>query len=205
MALSYPLALPSSQEAREITIRARSVVGVSESPFTFEQQVQAMAGERWEADIALPPMTRADAEDWIGWLMGLNGQEGTFLMGEPVNTSPRGTWAGTPLVNGSHAARAKSIAMDGFTAGATVKRGDWFQIGTGSSSRLYKVVQDATASGGGTLTLEIWPGLRATLADNATLDTSSPVGLWRLASNVREYSISLARIYGLRFSCVEAL
>lgn len=205
MALSFPLALPTSQEPREITIRARSVVGLSESPFTLEQQVQAMAGERWEADIVLPPMTRADAEDWIGWLTALNGQEGTFLMGDMVNTSVRGTWAGSPLVNGAHAARVKSIAMDGFTAGATVKRGDWAQIGTGSSSRLYKVVQDATANGSGVLTLEIWPGLRASLADNASLDITSPVGVWRLASNVREWTIGLARMYGLRFSAVEAL
>lgn len=205
MALSYPLAFPSSQEPSQITIRARSVVGVSESPFTFEQQTQAMGGERLEADVVLPPLSRADAEDWIGWLLALNGQEGTFLMGDMVNTTARGTWAGSPLVNGAHSARAKSIAMDGFTAGATVKRGDWFQIGTGSSSRLYKVVQDATASGGGTLTLEIWPGLRAALSDNASLDITSPVGCWRLASNVREYSIGLARMYGLRFSAVEAL
>lgn len=205
MTISFPLAMPSKAGSR-ITFRARSTVGESRSPFTHERQTYVHQGEWWEAEIEVPPMVRANAEDWIGFLLALNGVEGTFLMGDRVNTAVRGTWAGSPLVAAAGAALGvKSIPMDGFSVGATVKRGDWFQIGTGTSSRLYKVTQDATADGSGLLTLEIWPRLRAALVDNATLDITSPVGVWCLASNDREWSIEVAGIYGLNLKCVESL
>lgn len=205
MAITYPLAFPTTKGLRRITIRMRSNAGVDESPYTFEQQAQAGQGDAMGADITIPPMVRADAEAFIAFLWALDGRAGTFLMGDPLGTSPRGTWAGSPKVLGAHAQRAKSIAMDGFTAGATVKAGDWIQTGSGSSTHLHKVVQDATADGSGLLTLEIRPGLRAALADNDTFVTASAKGLWRLASNVREYSIDLAQMYGVSFSAVEAL
>lgn len=203
MALTFPLSLPSVG-LRSIAFRAQSVVGLSESPFTLEQQLYEHQGEGWGADVKLPRMRRADAEPWVAFLLGLRGIAGTFLMGDPINTSPRGTWAGSPKVLGAHAARVATIAMDGFTAAATVKAGDWFQTGTGANTHLHKVVLDATADGAGLLTLEIWPRTRAALADNDTFVTASPKGLWRLASNEREWSIELAQMYGLSFSCVEA-
>ncbi len=205
MSLSYPLALPTATGFAEITIRARSVVGLGESPFNFAQQAQALGGERWEADVTLPAMKRAAAEDWIGWLIALNGQEGTFLMGDPVNTSPRGSWAGTPLTSGVHGARVKTLVIDGATPGATFLRGDWFGVGSGSSSHLHRLVQNSTANGLGVATLDIWPGLRESLADNTALTIASPKGLFRLNSNVREYTVGLAQFHRIRFSCIEAL
>lgn len=205
MALSYPLTAPALKKESSLTIRAHSVVGVSSSPFTLAQQVYAHPGEMWSADVQLAPMRRADAETWVGFLLALNGMEGTFLMGESLNVAPRGTWAGSPKVLGAHAARVKSIAMAGFSVGATVKAGDWFQSGSGASTHLHKVVQDAAADGTGQLTLEIRPRMRAALADNATFTIASPKGLWRLASNDTEWSIGLAQLYGIKFSCLEAL
>lgn len=207
MSISYPLSLPTATGLAQITFRMRDVIGVAESPFDLSSQVYDMGGARWEADIVLPPMVKASADDWLGWIASLRGMFGTFLLIDPDHTSPRGTWAGTPLSNGSHAAGVRSIAMDGFTAGATVKRGDRFSVGSGSTTRYYMVAADATASGGGTLTLEIWPALRATLADNTALTTSSPACRMRLASNVREWTAApgVLSLYGLRFSCIEAL
>ena len=139
-------------------------------------------------------------------ILALNGREGTFTMGDPVNVAPRGTWAGSPKVVGPLAVGVKSIPMDGFSASATVKAGDWFQTGSGASTHLHKIVQDATADGSGLATLEIWPRTRAALVDNATFTTASPKGLWRLVDNGRNWSIGLAQLYsGLRLSCIEAL
>ena len=204
MALSFPLTFPSNRVAASIQFRAVSTVGESRSPFTGESQVYVHAGEWFEADVQLPKMLRADAEDWIaGFLLALNGVHGTFLMGDPSSIVPRGTWAGSPKVFGAHAAGVKTIAMDGFSAAATVKNGDWIQSGT--TKRLHKVVKDATADGSGLLTLEVWPRTRDALADNDTFVTASPVGTWRLATNERNWSVERARIYGISFSCREAL
>jgi hypothetical protein len=205
MALSYPLTFPTVQMPVSTKFRASSAVGVSVSPFTKEQQIYAHQGDALAVDIQMPPMERDDAETVVGFLLALNGMEGTYLLGDPANTGPRGTWAGSPKVFGAHAAGVKSVAMDGFSAGATVKAGDWFQTGSGSSTHLHKLVQDATADGSGLLTLEIRPPLRAALADNATFVTSGPKGLWRLASNDIEWSIEGAQLYGVQFSAIEAL
>ena len=204
MALSFPLTPPATGR-RRASFRAQSTVGVSRSPFTGEQQVYVHQGEWWEADFEIALAKRAAAEPWVAFLTALNGMEGTFLIGDPSNSSPLGSWAGSPKVLGAHAAGVKSIAMDGFTAAATVKGGDWFQTGSGSSTRLHKVVQDATADGSGLATLEVWPRTRAALADDATFTTSSAKGVWRLASNSREWVVDLGGIYAVRFSCIEAL
>lgn len=206
MTISYPISLPSARGPSRIIIRANSIVGVSQSPFTGEQEVYVHQGESWQAEVSLPPMHRADAEEWIGaFLLALNGREGTFLMGDPVNTTPRGSWLGaSPLVNGASQS-GKTLAIDGLAAGATGKAGDWLQLGTGSSTHLHKLTAPFTANGSGQATLDIWPRLRAAPADNAAVTIASPKGLWRLTSNVREWSIDIAQIYGLNFSCVEAL
>lgn len=205
MALSYPLSLPS-KGPRRLQWRAGSTVGVSTSPFTAEDQVYVHQGEWWECDVTLPPMKRADAEPWVGFLLGLNGREGTFLLGDSANTAPRGVGTGTPLVKGG-SQTGKTLETDGWTAGQTgiLKAGDWFQLGSGSSARLHKVVQDADSDGSGNATLEIWPRLRSSPADNAALTVSSPKGLFRLLSNQREWSLELAAVYGISFSCREDL
>lgn len=205
MTITYPLALPSVN-IRGIRLYARNVVGVGQSPFTLTPQVQQHQGQRWEADIELPPLFRADdAEEWICFLQKLKGSYGTFLLRDTVSGTPRGAWAGSPLVVGAHAAQASAVNLDGLTAATTIKAGDYVQFGTGASSRLHKVLSDVTADGSGLATIDIWPNLREGLADNAAIVTSNAVGTFRLASNAVEWDIGIARVYGLRFAAVEAL
>jgi len=204
MTISYPVALPTTRTPRSIQFMARTVVGLSMSPFTFEQQAYEHQGQCWMWNVQYGEMNRADAEALVGFLLSLNGRLGTFTMGDPMGASPRGTWAGAPKVLGAHAAGVTSVAMDGFTAAATVKAGDYVQRGSGSTARLYKVTQDATADGSGLLTLELWPRLRAALADNDTFTTSNTVGLFRLTSNDMSWDINDVR-YGLSFDAMEGL
>jgi hypothetical protein len=205
MALSFPLSWPGPVP-RGLTPRAVSNAGISTSPFTFEQEIQAAQGARWELDVHLPPMPRATAAACIGALVGLDGVYGTLLLSLATMTSPLGTWSGgSPLINGASQS-GKTIVVDGLAAGATGKSGDLFSLGSGASTHLHMVTKDFTANGSGQVAaLEIWPPLRSSPADNAPLTLSSPMGLWRLKSNVREWSIELAAIYGLDFSLVEAL
>lgn len=205
MALSFPLSVSGLRAPRRFTMRADSVVGVSKSPFTRQQQVQVHQGTQWGADVDVPPMSRAEAAAWIAKLVALNGREGTLLMG-PVETSPQGLWAGSPNFNDPHAAGVKTIWIKGMTVGTTGKAGDYFQVGSGASAHLHMLVQDFVADASGHApAAEIWPPLREAVVDGVLITTSSPVGLWRLASNVREWSIDLAHFYGLGFSVEEAL
>lgn len=204
MSITYPLSLPLTNLSR-VQFSFDSVVGVSESPFTSEQQVYAHQGGKWRAQVDLVPMRRADAEQWVAFFLALNGREGTFLMGDPVNTTPRGSWSGTPLVRGGGQS-GRVLVLDGFDPFATVKAGDWLQLGTGSTSHLYKATQDQIADSGGEIHLPIWPRLRAAPSDNDAVVYTSAKGLWRLASAGVSWSLEPAALYaGMSFEAVEAL
>lgn len=189
-----------------MTIRARNVVGLSASPFTGQQQVYKHQGQWWEAEVTLPPMKRADAEQVVAFLISLNGRLGTFLLGDPANTSPRGIGTGTPLINGDDQT-GNELVTDGWTTSQTgiLKAGDWIQLGAAGATRLYKVLQDVNSDGSGNATLTIWPDLRSNTVDDDPITVSSPKGIWRLTSNETEFSIDEASIYGITFACIEAL
>lgn len=206
MAISYPLTLPSHTGIAQINFRAINTVGMSMSPFTYAQQVVAHSGQRWEADITLPPMKRADAEQWIAWLVSLRGQLGTFTLGDPTGATPRGSAGGTPVVNGADQVGG-TLAIDGCTASQTgwLKAGDYIQLGSGTTATLHKVLQDANSDGSGNVSLDIWPYIRSAPTDGSIVVTSNTVGKFRLASNEQNWSINEASIYGMTFGAVEAI
>ena len=100
MSIIFPLDPPTSPGPRKFKLSGNNLVGVTESPFTFEAQIQQWGGERWELEVGLPPMLHDEAEQWVAFLLALRGQVGTFLMGDPMNQSPSGTASGNPLVGG---------------------------------------------------------------------------------------------------------
>ena len=209
MAISYPLTLPTVSGIATVTFRATNVTGISMSPFTFKQQVVAHAGQRWEAEVSMPPMSRADAEEWISFLVSLRGQLGTFTLGDPSGSTARGSASsapGTPLVNGA-SQTGGSLAIDGCTASATgyLKAGDYIQLGSGSSATLHKILQDVNTPSGGDVTVDIWPHIRTAPADDSTVVVSNAKGLFRLSQNQTSWSIDEATIFGVNFACVEAV
>jgi hypothetical protein len=206
MAISYPLALPTHTGIRSIELRATNAVAYARSPFTFAGQAFAYSGQMWQAEVTLPPMKRADAEQWVAWLISLRGQFGTFLLGDPIGGTARGTPTGTPLVNGANQTGG-TLNIDGASNSVTgwLKAGDYIQLGTGSSARLHKVLQDANSNGSGQVSLDLWPHIRTAPADNAAVTVSNAKGLFRLSSNEQSWSINEASIYGLTFGAMEAV
>jgi hypothetical protein len=83
MAITYPLSLPTDIGIAEIELRASNVVGISESPFTYKQQVVQHQGQRWEASVSIPAVRKDLMEPWIAFLLKLKGVYGTFLLGDP--------------------------------------------------------------------------------------------------------------------------
>jgi len=201
MAISYPLSFPSVS-IRDITWEAKTKVAVTESPFTGEQQIVEHDGQWFEAQISLPPLERAEAEDFVGFLLALNGTKGTFTFGDPDYSSPRGTAAGTPLVNGG-SQTGSTLITDGWDASqaSLLLRGDWIGIG----SYMYKITSDASSDGSGNATLEIFPNLRSAPANNASITTSSPTGLYRLSTNNMNWSVNDLMHYGITITIREAI
>jgi hypothetical protein len=199
MAISYPVALPTHTGIAQIELRAINAVAYSASPFTFAGQAHAYPGQMWTADVTLPPMKTTDAEQWLGFLLSLRGQFGTFLLGDPLRTSPRGT-AASCTITGVAGDNTVSATV---TAGQTLLAGDYIQLGTGANATLHKVLVNYTGTGSAA-NLEIWPALRvARTAVSATL--SNAKGVFRLSSNEQAWSINEASIYGITFAAREAI
>jgi len=199
MAISYPLSLPTHVGISSMELRAVNTIAYSKSPFTLAGQAHAYSGEAWEADITLPPMNRGDAEQWIAFLISLRGQVGTFRLGDPTGTAPRGT-ATAMTLTGAAGDRTVSATV---TSTYTLKAGDYFSIVSGGNYRLHKVLQDYVGTGSAS-NLEIWPALRSAYT-NVACDLSAPEGQFRLASNQQNWSINQASIYGITFGAFEAL
>ena len=194
MAISYPVNTPTNIGIANITFSAENAVAISQSPFTFQQQVVAHPGQRWAASISLPPMKRQDAEAWVAFLLSLYGQVGTFLLSDPNCPAPRGT-ATSATLSGSARSSSPTITMTG-----TLLAGDYISLGSGTSTRLHKVVQDRSGNG----TLEVWPALRSSYT-GVSVDLTSAKGLFRLKENITQWSINEVSSYGITFDCVEAL
>jgi hypothetical protein len=211
MPISYPLTLPAVTGAgfAQFQMTLRRVVAVAASPFTGQQQVYRHPGAWWETDFRTTQLPdRARSEPWVAFHASLRGQEGTFLMGDPLRQSLRGTGGGTPVVSGANAANATTLNVRGLPTNATNvwRAGDVIQLGTGVASRLHMVVSDAASNASGQAAVDIEPPLRTAYPDGATIVTAGARGVWRLTSNTLGYTVTPSTLTeGLALSCVEAL
>ena len=194
MAISYPLTLPTNIGMSSIELRAVNTTAVSVSPFTYKQQTYSYDGERWEADITLPPMNRDDAESWVSFLMSLRGKVGSFLLYDPSAKNIRGT-ATSATITGALGASSVAVTMTG-----TLKAGDYIQLGSASDATLHKVLQDQSGTG----TLEIWPKLRKARS-NVSADLTNSSGVFRLSANETSWSVNNASFFGISFGATEVI
>jgi hypothetical protein len=195
MAISYPLDTPTTVGFESIQLRAFNAVATSQSPFTYKQQVISHTGQKWEASVSIPSVLRDLAEPWAAFLTALKGQRGTFLLGDPLGATPRGTVSGTVTLTGNAGDETVDVVMTG-----SLLAGDYIQLGGGSSAKLHKVLVDQTGSG----TLEIWPALR-TDYPSANVTYTDAKGVFRLNQNVSSWQITNANSYGISFEAVEAI
>lgn len=203
MPVTFPISLPAAPCPSRVVMTMANRDAITESPFTGRRQIQRQVFQAWRFSVEYPNMTKAQARQWLAALTSLEGQGGTFLFGDPVWKAPAGTWAGAPTVNGI-GQTGGTLALQGFTAGATIKAGDHFQISAGEFARLHTVLQDATADGSGLVTLDIWPRHRSSPGAGDAITVTYPKGVFQLANS--DVARSWDRpIYGFTLDMVEAI
>jgi hypothetical protein len=210
MSISYPLNMPTDVIGiSEIELRAENTVGLTQSPFTYRQQVFQYPGQRWTASISIAPVNRQFGEPWVAFLLALNGQAGTFLLGDPLGSAPRGTigTGSTVRINGNQAAGGTSINIKGLPTSRTgvFLPGDYIQLGSGATATLHKILLAANSNSSGQATLFIWPYARRALVDNEIVTYVNARGRFRLAGNQQAWSIANNLRYGVQFEAVEAV
>jgi len=182
---------PTSPAApKSIQYRGSDAVASVVSPFTGQVQTQQWPGaDLWKWTVTMPPMTQADADQWISFLLELRGMSNAFQLGDPLKQTPRGTPSGSPVVNNSvatNAAGSITLGTSGWTPSTNnlLMIGDLIQVGY----RLYKVIgSPVNSDASGNATINIWPSLREVPTNAEVIVTSQTQGLFRLATNDRDW------------------
>lgn len=202
MTISYPVTCPTALKPGSTRWATASTVVVSSSPTTFQSVKYEYDGEAWLIDVSYPLLTRAEAAPFFAFLASLRGQNGTFLFGDTLLSTPLGTGVGTPLVNGANQTGSKVLVSDGWGASQVVlKGGDFLQI----DSRLYMVLADVTSDASGNALIDVFPKLRQH-ADNAAIVLNNPKGLFRLnGDQINVVEAGQTQLFNIAFSATEAL
>lgn len=213
--MTYPLTIPGWPAPRfaRFSVDLQPVSAMSSSVFTKEQQTYQWSGGIWVFKATYPPLTRAQAAPIIAFLRALDGCYRTFLAGDPAAKTPRGSWAGSPAVNGAHAVGATTLNVTGLTPGASIAQGDYMQIQAGTSplgpKRLFFMcgTADVTADGSGHASIDIRPGLREALLGGESIVTTDPVGTFRMQDNAQaQYECTPGPVCNiLGFTAIEAI
>lgn len=205
---TYPLSFPSGLVPSSASFGLSRATSSTISPYTFNQQVYKFSGERWEGSVTFPPMTQESVGELQAFFLEMQGQFGTFLYGDPnyLVKGARGIASGSPLVNGA-GQTGNTLNVDGLGASIVgwLKKGDYIQLGSGSSSRLHQSATDVDTNGSGQATITLYPAIRTSPADNAAVVVNGAKGVFRLASNVSEWAISEGNFYDVSFGFVEAI
>ncbi len=206
MAISFPVIMPSTPGFTNTRFGLSANTGVFESPLTRTQQVVQRAGSRWMVTYSLPPMNRASAAAWAGFLASLRGMRGTFRGFDPDAKTPRGIISSSAIVGAaSQTGNTLSISIaSASTTAPSFRIGDFIAI-TAPTQRLHMIVEDATATSTGGATLSIEPELRESPTAASTITYTNPYTSFRLAGNDVGWDASNISLYGITFSAIEAL
>jgi hypothetical protein len=195
------LSPPATPGFKRMSMFGTSVVASMQSPFTGTQQVLKWPGEWWEAQVSLPPMNRAQAEEWIAFLLNCRGGFRRMKLGDPSGRVPRGVATGAPVIDGAGQG-GNLLSLRGFTPNVAgiLLAGDYIEV----ADHLYKVTYPEDTDGNGAATFDIFPALRNSPADGDPVILVNTAGTFRLASNKTQWSIDEAKIFGIDFTALEA-
>lgn len=155
--------LPTSPTPRSITPRLITSRADLRPAFGGATQRIARSGSHWAFDVEMPPMTAAQALDWVNIL----DETDTCILRLPEPGITIGS-PGTPLVNGA-SQTGTSLITDAWGASYAIPKGKFVGVTVSGLQYLYQTTTAVTASGGGAATLVLRPMLRASPADNAAL------------------------------------
>ena len=187
-----------SRIPRDLTFGIVWNTQVSTSPLSGAVQTLELPGARWQISFRLSDREEADSVLIQAHLLKLRGRVNRSLIYNFARPVPRGTIAGTPLVNGA-SQTGNTLAIDGCTAGTTLLAGDFFSV----NDELKMLTADATANGAGAMSLSLDEPIRTSPSDNSAIVTASPTCIMRLASDEIAADYQAGRFSSFTLEAVE--
>lgn len=180
-------ALPTTPKPAGIEVRSHQPTRVSIA-HSLKRQVRTGGAQRWSIKVSYPSMPRASFMPLWGFLLGQDGQYGTFTMTAAGLLVPLGSWGGVPTVNGALAVGAVTGALDGLTNNITGvgKAGDFFKFS--GHTKVYQLTAAFDSNGSGQAAAVLFrPALVAAVADNETITSASVPFTGALTSDTNSF------------------
>lgn len=199
MTIVYPLTIPGDFISN-ILWREVHTVGRSVSPFTASIQKQVFRGQYWAASITWAPLNSDEGEELGAILSALFGPEGTCVIPDVMNPTPRGAASDVTLQTalavdgGDQVGRVLNIKNAPPSITNYLIAGDKIQIGPNTRPRLYKVLQPVNTQVDGTAQISLWPNLKPNF-NNDPVSIVNPLGFFELVDNRLEYSVESPDIF----------
>lgn len=143
-----------------------------ESIFNRRSQIVRLAGgtaDRWTGSIVTPLLSPAQNRELFGFLTAV-GPYGDFDLPYVDHVPPASGITGALVLGSGQSGRFLTVdALPASTVGV-IRQGDHFQVGT----EFKRVIATATSSASGSATIEFWPELRVSPADNEAINFITP-------------------------------
>lgn len=194
-------ALPTALLPTKVTLRPLQPTRVS-SAHSLKRQARTRGAQRWAISMSWQNMPKAIFMQFFAFLMAQRGQADTFTTVLPGSTTPQGTWAGAPVVNGA-SQTGRLVNVRGLTASqsSAAKAGDLVTFA--GQTKVYMVTVDAASDGTGLAALTIEPALQASPLDSAVVTSSNVVFTVARASDSMESNLTPGMFYSLDLDMVE--
>ena len=163
--------LPTLPRLIETTVREISRDRALEPSFGGDETLVRRIGTRHEIEVRVPAVASAGCGPALVAALTLGKFDGA-VMPIPEPKLPAVAY-GTPLVNGGGQI-GSSLVVDGLTPGVVIAAGKWLSITISGRRYAYFTTAQVTASGGGAATLQIYPMIRRSPADNAVVELAEP-------------------------------
>ena len=174
--LTWPTLSVAAPESFTFTLASNTMH--FQSPLSGAMQTVEFPGARWKASFTLDSLAESDAALLRAFGAKLRGRAGRFYLHHMANPNLRGTVTGSPSVNGG-GQTGNTLALASCGAGKTILAGDFI----GVNGELKMVVANATADGGGYMTVTIEPPLRSSPTNGSTVTTVKPTATFMLSED----------------------
>jgi len=147
--------------------------------------------DRLRATLTLPPCRAADAAQREALFLALLSTGDLLRMPMPHRLQRRGTLAGSPTVNGNHAAGVRTLSVSA-TSSQTLLAGDWISVG----GNLLQCGYAGAVSIASVMSVPLVLPTQRAITTGAAVAYVAPTGLWQLDTDGLQIDYSAPVVQG---------
>jgi hypothetical protein len=190
--------LPTHRTTRGVP-RLEAAKYREESPFSYQGETQDWGGRRWSIEIEFTRVLEKQGRALSAFFSRILDTTNHFIYRGRDFANPGATDT-VEVVGGGQT--GKTLNTTGWTQ--ALNAGDFFSLGTGSSTRLYQLTEDVSFDGSGNATLSFVPALRIPSVADELVEIESP-GLLLNLEEFPNLEVGITQVYSFSLEAKELL